>query len=240
MSIQFTIEPVAECSLLVKFTQSNNTNNKDIDLSLPPKIGAICHDITENLMDVVMNITPSYNTILIDYLPIRISEQSLINVLNSQIKQMLAKTTETTVSRSITLPCYYDPSVGYDIKKYTDSGISLERLIEIHASEVYTVCTIGFSPGFAFMANVPEPIQRPRIDSPRQMVPKGSVGIANNQTAVYPTDSPGGWNIIGNCPIDLVKDGTSYLQIGDKITFSPISLDEFIELGGQLPQQNRN
>ena len=138
----------------------------------------------------------------------------------------------------IALPVYYGDEAGPDLASLAHAkGMSVEAVIHCHSQQVYTVCAIGFAPGFAFLASVDASIATPRHSEPRKWVPAGSVGIANQQTAVYPNDSPGGWQIIGNCPQALFQPDQSPMtpfQVGDKVQFVPISKDAFIAQGGQL------
>ena len=97
------------------------------------------------------------------------------------------------------------------------------------------MCAIGFAPGFAFLAELDERIVMPRHASPRSCVPAGSVGIADKQTAVYPNNTPGGWQLIGNCPIVLYdpwKHPAGLFEVGDQVRFVPVDRQTFIERGG--------
>ena len=87
------------------------------------------------------------------------------------------------------------------------------------------------------MGEVDERIATPRLSTPRMKVPKGAVAIADRQTAVYPSVSPGGWNIIGLCPIDMFDakaSPTMPVNVGDKVKFKAISKEKFLSLGGTL------
>ncbi|MDW2127669.1 carboxyltransferase domain-containing protein, partial [Vibrio sp. 2033] len=121
-------------------------------------------------------------------------------------------------------------------KRFEEQGIDLGALIDAHTKPVYTVSAIGFAPGFAFLSDVEESIAMPRLKTPRTFVPSGSVGIADSKTAVYPSDSPGGWNIIGRSPLALFSDTPPFIpfEVGDKVTFYAVSKQEFLELGGAL------
>ena len=113
----------------------------------------------------------------------------------------------------------------------------MDEIIKLHTSKLYDVYAIGFAPGFAYLASVDEKIAIPRLDTPRKNIPKGSVAIANTQTAVYPQSSPGGWNIIGRTTFeffDKTIDELTPVKVGDKIKFNPISKDEFIKQGGKI------
>jgi inhibitor of KinA len=110
-------------------------------------------------------------------------------------------------------------------------------VIALHSSIIYDVYAIGFAPGFAYLGNVDKRIAMPRKETPRQKIFKGSVGIADQQTAIYPSDSPGGWQIIGRTPISLIDyndDKLTKFETGDKVKFNPISRADFIDMGGVL------
>ncbi|WP_369434125.1 allophanate hydrolase subunit 1 [Psychromonas sp. MME1] len=127
-------------------------------------------------------------------------------------------------------------SVGWDLDALSQrTNLTVAEIIQLHSETIYRVCAIGFAPGFAFLAEVPAAIQAPRHATPRHFVPAGSVAIADAQTAVYPSDSPGGWQIIGNCPITLFdhhRDPITPFKVGDRVKFTAISATHFAELGG--------
>jgi Allophanate hydrolase subunit 1 len=90
---------------------------------------------------------------------------------------------------------------------------------------------------FAFLGEVDERIQLPRLNTPRIKIPAGSVGIAESQTAIYPSDSSGGWNIVGRTPIDLSLNNLENIDkfnVGNQVKFDPISRDEYLSSGGKL------
>lgn len=128
--------------------------------------------------------------------------------------------------------------MGFDLAEMSNiDGICIEKIIQLHSETIYDVYALGFAPGFAYLGKVNKRIATPRKKSPRLKVPKGSVGIADEQTAIYPSDSPGGWNIIGRTPVDLVNYQHSppcLMQVGDRIKFNPIEKDEFLSLGGKI------
>lgn len=228
MMIETSIDPVAECSILIRF-HSQPTDH------LSWVIGEISHYLSKHLAAWIMNVTPSFDSILVDYLPHRISIFEFVPYLEKLVTQALSNMPENHVAQVIELPVYYHQSVAPDLKLYQESGISLNQVISLHSEKEYTVGAIGFSAGFAFLTEVDAKLRRPRLASPRVNVPKGSVAIANDKTAVYPSKSPGGWNIIGNCPVDVYhpdREPILPFQIGTKIKFKPIEYQEFIALGG--------
>lgn len=129
------------------------------------------------------------------------------------------------------LPVSYDLEFGLDLKEISGPlGLTVERIIELHSQSIYTVYGIGFLPGFMYLGGVPEALEVPRKSTPRTKVLKGSVGLAAKQTGIYPQDSPGGWNIIGKCPVpmfDVKKENPCFVKVGDKIQFYPISKAEY-------------
>ena len=139
------------------------------------------------------------------------------------------------------LPVCYGEKFGVDLPEVADlTGRSVAQVIAAHSGRTYHVLTIGFQPGFPFMGDVPDRLQLPRRASPRLHVPAGSVAIANAQTAIYPWDSPGGWHIVGFCPIPLFdpaqNDHPSLLSAGDTVIFTPIDLTELAALQTRLRQ----
>lgn len=130
-----------------------------------------------------------------------------------------------------TLPVCYDAEFGIDLVEVTKNlNCSVEELIKKHTSNTYTVYGIGFLPGFMYLGGLPPELVIERKKEPRQKVPKGSVGLAGRQTGIYPQVSPGGWNIIGNCPIPIfnaTKKDPCFVKVGDKIRFEAISKSEY-------------
>jgi inhibitor of KinA len=133
--------------------------------------------------------------------------------------------------REISVPVCYESPHAPDLATAAElKGLSTEAFIRIHSSVSYRVYMLGFLPGFAYMGEVDESIVLPRKDTPRTVVPKGSVGIAGKQTGIYPTGSPGGWQLIGRTPIRLFDPeaaNPAFFQPGDIVRFYSITADEF-------------
>lgn len=129
------------------------------------------------------------------------------------------------------IPICYCSECGPDLLEVADDrGMSAEEAIRIHSTAVYTVSFIGFMPGFPYLSGLDESLHIPRLKTPRTLVPQGSVGIADHQTGIYPQPSPGGWRLIGRTPRRLFHPEArppSLLDIGDKVTFLPITHEEF-------------
>ena len=131
----------------------------------------------------------------------------------------------------ITIPVYYN---GVDLSLIAkEHQLTEEEVIDIHTSKTYRVFMIGFLPGFTYMGSVDERIATPRKSSPRIKVPAGSVGIAGFQTGIYPLESPGGWQLLGQTPVkifDKEKSSPCLLKAGDSVQFISISKSTFEKL----------
>lgn len=186
-------------------------------------------------LSYIKDLVPSYTSLLVRFNALHVSFEEAKEKILTLLKEQNS-TKNDSLSRQITIPVLYDTVVGLDLENVAKfHNLSIQEVIEIHSSKEYLVYAIGFLPGFAYMGEVDERIVTPRLANPRAKLPKGSVGIADNQTATYPKESPGGWRILGRTPInmfDLSYDGFSYLHVGDKVSYKPISKDEFLELGG--------
>lgn len=130
-----------------------------------------------------------------------------------------------------TLPVNYDAEFGLDIEDVAQTlKVTVDELIAKHTAIAYTVYGIGFLPGFMYLGGLPQDLEIPRKQTPRLHVTAGSVGLAGQQTGIYPQDSPGGWNIIGRCPIPLFNtkaDVPFFANVGDKIRFKSVSRAEY-------------
>lgn len=130
------------------------------------------------------------------------------------------------------IPTCYDPRVAEDLEGIAAErfGSNIERLIEAHSGQAYRVYAVGFMPGFAYLGFTPPSLHLPRVPTPRKKVPSLSVAIAENQTAVYPQASPGGWNLIGRARVDLLdQQGETKMQVGQLVRFKPISYEDWCQ-----------
>mgnify|MGYP001579788964 FL=1 len=193
---------------------------------------AIEKTLGEDLIDLV----PSYASLLIIYNAMVTDHLSISHRVRSAVASLESGSNQG--GQEIVLPVYYNPEVGEDLESLANStGMSCDEVIDIHSSGEYRVYAIGFAPGFAYLGQVDERIAAPRLTTPRQKVPRGAVAIADRQTAVYPAQSPGGWNLIGRCPtrmFDPDATPTMPVAVGDRVRFKPVSRDEFLSLGGEL------
>lgn len=187
----------------------------------------------EDLVDLV----PSYASVLVVYDPMKTDHLSVGHRLRATLSELSGS--ENPEGREVVLPVYYAPEAGADLESLAErAGLSVEEVISIHSGTEYRVYAIGFAPGFAYLGQVDERIAAPRLTTPRQKVPRGAVAIADRQTAVYPSVSPGGWNLIGRCPtrmFDPRATPTMPVAVGDRVRFEAITRASFLSLGGELP-----
>jgi KipI family sensor histidine kinase inhibitor len=123
--------------------------------------------------------------------------------------------------RLIEIPTLY---IGEDLEEVAYlHRLSTRQLVDIHSGCEYLAWFLGFVPGFAYLGDVPPEIQTPRRSSARRSVPTGSVGIAGNQTGIYPRSTPGGWNLIGRTDVPMFDSSTgrSLIEAGDRVRFRP-------------------
>lgn len=193
----------------------------------------------EQKINGVLDIIPSYHTLTIIYdinnfiVTSETANNQLlsfcINIITDFENNFLAK--KNIVSNILQVPVCYDKCFGIDLENISLSNqISFDEIIHIHTSHTYDVYSIGFLPGFTYMGMVDEKIKIARHDKPRKEVPAGSVGIAGLQTGIYPTNSPGGWQIIGRTPwkiFDPHPNKLAKFKVGDRIQFYAISKEAF-------------
>ncbi|MFG6160353.1 5-oxoprolinase subunit PxpB [Halomonas sp. 1390] len=206
-----------------------------IDEANMPWLTALVRECEAAFGDDLIDLVPSYTTLLVIFDPLRLSPDEA----RRRLVALLAGLTpdegaaEAPVKE---LPVWYDASVGPELERLGElAGMSRDEVIACHSGRDYRVFALGFAPGFAFMGSVDARLEAPRLDTPRRRVPAGSVAVAGRQTAAYPAVTPGGWNLIGRTPavlFDRDREGFSLLQVGDRVRFVPIERAEFERLGG--------
>lgn len=186
--------------------------------------------LRENFLDdIFWEMIPIYNSITLIN---RQNPESLLFLkenLNSWYNAYLGMAESNSVSWE--LPVCYDPDFGLDLEEASAYlKCSPKELIDLHGRYSYRVFGLGFLPGFLYLGGVPDILRIPRRTTPRLKVPKGAVGLAEFQTGIYPQNSPGGWNIIGNCPIPIFnvnQDPPCLIKAGDTVQFFAISHAEY-------------
>ena len=211
-----------------------------VDAAINKKVISIFRYLTEQPITGVIDIIPAYHTLTLVYDLVLLKKQNKSSSVYEMMYEQLQKAMDTVTvdyvsqSRLVKIPVCYDISLAPDIITLAESHqLSIDEVIRLHTAKTYRVYMIGFLPGFSYMGKVDEKIITPRKSKPRTLVPAGSVGIAGEQTGIYPFDSPGGWQLIGQTPVimfDTKKETPCYVQPGDEVQFYSITLYEFEKL----------
>lgn len=219
-------------------------------LEWPEKICPIQHQhimfclqqIYSSLKGLVIDCIASYSSLVIYYKFEQIAHNSLNSLLNNIIQKPFEANTISANNNVIEIPVYYGEDSGWDLKDVAQqSKMTIDDVIKTHTQTTYRAYALGFTPGFCYLGELDSLLQLSRKSSPRLSVPKGAVAIAEQQTAIYPHTSPGGWHIIGQTPMEMYKavDGqfTSTLAVGQSVNFVSINKTEFLALGGIINQE---
>ncbi|MEH7123031.1 MULTISPECIES: 5-oxoprolinase subunit PxpB [unclassified Bacillus (in: firmicutes)] len=212
---------------------------QNIDSETFQKVRKFCMTVERDSGSLIEEVVPSYHAVTVYY------KKEMKNP-NNDIKRLLTKwelcsveETENKI-RKLHIPVCYDDEFSLDIERVMKhTQLSKEEIIYLHAHQTYTVYMIGFLPGFPYLGGLNEKLATPRLDTPRAKVSKGTVGIGNNQTGIYPLESPGGWNIIGRTPLGLYLPDRSepfFIQAGDQLEFLPISMAEYDKIKKRLEE----
>lgn len=180
----------------------------------------------------VRNLHPAYCSLLVKFDP----QKWRHGKLEKELRRYLGRLDKVKLPepRRVEIPVCYGGQFGPDLDEVAAlHRITPEKIINLHSSATYLVYFLGFVPGFAYLGELPGELVTPRLATPRKKVPAGSVGIAGNQTGVYPFETPGGWRLLGRTPLAMFRadrEGLSLLSIGDRVRFVPISRERFAEL----------
>ena len=205
----------------------------EISVDINKKIRKMMDDIKKENIDGIVELVPTYCSLLINYDVLKIDYNTLVE----KLKTFLNNDLETAEGEEVTLveiPTLYNDEFGPDLSYVAEyNKLSKEEVIKIHTGTDYLVYMLGFMPGFTYLGGMSEKIATPRLESPRQQIYPGSVGIAGKQTGMYPSMSPGGWRIIGRTPLKLYNpdsDTPVYISSGDYVRYVSISEEEYNEI----------
>ncbi|WP_295793037.1 5-oxoprolinase subunit PxpB [Mucilaginibacter sp.] len=185
---------------------------------------------------------PAYTTLSVFFDPVKVIQSNempgaaCFEKVCGYLSQLHEKQENTTVATGniVIIPVCYDAELGPDIAEVAKiHNMTVDAVIQLHSAAEYSVHMIGFMPGFAYLGGMTESLATPRKGTPRNAVPAGSVGIAGKQTGIYPLQTPGGWQLIGQTPVKLFDANRvqpSLLKAGDRVIFKPITRLEFDHL----------
>lgn len=201
----------------------------EISEELNRKIRALNYCIEKMQLKEIVEIIPTYTTILVLYNPLKTSFDGLVKKLKDIEKSI--NDIQLPPREVVHIPTLYGDEYGTDLKYVAEyNELTIEEVIDIHSSQNYLVYMLGFTPGFPYLGGISEKIATPRLETPREKIPAGAVGIAGNQTGIYPIDSPGGWQLIGRTPLklfDAKRKPSVLLKAGQYIKFHPICKEEY-------------
>ncbi|MCX2740366.1 5-oxoprolinase subunit PxpB [Pontibacter anaerobius] len=221
--------PLGDSAVVLQF-------GEEISLNTHFRIRAVAQALEQRAFQGLLEYVPAYTTLTVYYNPWVLSQQGKLDAYSEVVRQLeilveQAEENEPAPARVVELPVMYGGTYGPDLQEVAEhTGLSIEEIIRIHSSGRYQVYMIGFAPGFAYLGGMDERIATPRQANPRASIPAGSVGIAGEQTGVYPISTPGGWQLIGRTPLQLFdpdREVPSLLQAGDEVRFVPISEQEY-------------
>lgn len=213
-----------------------------IDPELNRRVRHLMLAIEKARVPGVIETVPTYRSLLVYYEPLQVSPGKLRKTLYLLAQQ--SEQSEFPKPKILEIPTVYGSEYGPDLEFVaTCNSLSAQEVIEIHTGTPYLIYMLGFIPGFPYLGGMSPRIATPRLKTPRIKISAGSVGIAENQTGIYPAESPGGWQIIGRTPLKLFepsREPPALLQAGNYLTFSSITPGEFTRIreeveGGTYP-----
>lgn len=218
-----TISPVGDCAISIDFGQV-------IDPKINRHIRQIIEQIKDLQLDGIIELVPTYCALLVQYDAMVYSYSDICRILEPTLQESVTDSANELVT-IVEIPTVYGGEFGPDLGFVASyNHLSEAEVVSIHSGTDYLVYMLGFIPGFTYLGGMDPRIATPRLSSPRTLIPVGSVGIAGEQTGTYPSDSPGGWQIIGRTPVtmyDMSKEQAALLQAGDYVRYVSIDENEF-------------
>ena len=218
-----TFHRFGERALLINFEQKIDSEINELVIQLSQQIQI------SNISEITFQ-TPAYCSLTIGFNPDLISFEDLCKKIQN-ISTNKQQGRSSINFRKLNIPVCYSESYSIDIQSViNETKLSQTEIIELHTSTEFRVFMIGFLPGFTYMGKLPEPLFCPRKKNPNLRIPAQSVGLAGYQTGIYPSESPGGWQIIGRTPIPIFEptsENPFLFQAGDLVQFYSITAQDF-------------
>jgi KipI family sensor histidine kinase inhibitor len=203
--------------------------NKDIN----SKVIKFFETIREKKIEGINNLTPSYNKLIVSF-DLKITNFKKIKEIVENIE---IKETQKLNNKKLEIPVCCDSSFSLDIERLEKKlNLAREQILEVFFNKEFFCYMTGFIAGMPFLGDLEEKMRAQRLETPRVKVPKGSIGLTEQFANIYTFESPGGWNIIGNTPLnvfDITKEKEpNLINPGDKVKFKRISMEEYKDLHG--------
>lgn len=206
------LAPLGDSAMLI-------TLGTTIAREVSSRVHALSEAVKEQRLRGVTDVVPAYVSLAVHFDPSVVDESELTAQLR-ELVQSPVPAPETGERRVVTIPVTYD---GPDLALVAETcGLSVADVVARHSRVEYFVYMLGFAPGFAYLGDLDPALRVPRRGSPRTRVPARAVAIAGEQTAVYPHETPGGWQLIGTAGVDMfdaARDQPSLLRAGDRVKF---------------------
>lgn len=212
----------------------------EIDTKILYNISMFKNKIQSDMGEYVLETVPAYNSLTVFFDTAKIKYSSMV----ADLKEVYATKDQKllTAYKLWKIPVCYDKRFSLDLDSMAkEKKLSRDQFIELHSSPVYDVYFIGFLPGFLYLGGLDERLEYKRKNRPRLKIKKGDVAIADRQTGIYPRVSPGGWNIIGNSPLDFFSADTfppCFAVSGDRLKFVPIDAREHRRITKEIESGN--
>jgi len=217
------IFPLGESALTIEF-------GNEISVELNDRSIALAERLSTEPFPGLTEAVPAYSSVTVFYEPLVVGRAfpgspSPFATVEAIVREMAVSITvpKAPVDRTVEVPIHFAAESSIDLAHICEfSGLSTHAAIDAFLGRTYRVYMLGFLPGFAYMGEVDDRIAVPRLSTPRTRVPGGSVGIAGNQTGIYPVSSPGGWNVIGRTDLTIFDpDATPpcLFRAGDSVRF---------------------
>lgn len=234
---KYELYPLGDSALVVQL-------GPGIDVETHRRVQIFVKALEERPFAGMIELVPAFASVTVFYDPVRVLQGDLFRSdavaegtpyerVCASVEPLLGEWTREVEYQPqvVEIPVCYGGDFGPDLGLVAEhNGLTPDEVVEIHASGEYLVYMIGFAPGFPYLGGMSERIAAPRRSSPRMAIPAGTVGIAGEQTGVYPIETPGGWQLIGRTPLKLFRPDAktpSLLAAGNLVRFKPISRDEY-------------
>jgi KipI family sensor histidine kinase inhibitor len=214
--------PSGDSALIIK---AGDVISEEVNLTVRKLLKRLEEENIQGITDFI----PSYNELMVCYDPAKTGYRRLLESLRACAADpgaILLPPAEV-----VHVPVLYGGEAGPDLHHVAEyNGLRKEDVIRIHSSVDCLVYMLGFTPGFCYLGGMDKRIATPRQETPRVKIPAGSVGIAGEQTGIYPLESPGGWQLIGRTPLQLFNPDNKpefLFSAGDYIRFYPVDMAEY-------------
>ncbi len=210
-----------------------------IDPAVNARVHALARAVARRLAGEVLEVVPSYRSLLVLHDPLRVPRARLERRLIPLVDE-LEGAPLVDLRRVVRIPVSYGGDLGPDLEDVArNAGLASAEVVALHAGAVYLVYMLGFTPGFPYLGGMSPRIACPRLATPRARLAPGSVGIAGDQTGIYPVESPGGWRIVGRTPLRLFDPDPRarrpfLLEPGDGLRFVPVERPAFDALAREV------